>query len=337
MGIADRDYMRERKLRWDDARGEMRLDDRGPPRPPGSGSWRGWLAIVLAVVGLGGAGWWWSRSSGPQVPPVVVSPPPQEVPQAPQNNAPAADAENPVLVGAVIKVVDGDTIDVQLDSGPIRVRLGSIDAPEHNQPWGREAKAALTRKLGHQEVALDVVEQTEQYGRMVAVVYLGDENIDEWMVQQGNAWAYRQYLEDPQYCNWEVAARSEGRGLWALPRGETHAPWEWRSMQRHRSKGFTDYTNETAQDCIDDMHRAKQHAKEHSAPPPPAAQAPGNSKSAAAAADCRIKGNISSRGKIYHVPGSANYDRTVIDPSKGERMFCTEAEAQAAGWRAPKN
>jgi hypothetical protein len=50
---------------------------------------------------------------------------------------------------------------------------------------------------------------------------------------------------------------------------------------------------------------------------------------------CPIKGNISSSGKIYHMPGSRNYDRTVIDEASGERWFCTENEARAAGWRAP--
>ena len=51
-----------------------------------------------------------------------------------------------------------------------------------------------------------------------------------------------------------------------------------------------------------------------------------------------IKGNISlSTGeKIYHVPGGEFYDRTVIDEAKGERWFCTEAEAVAAGWRKSK-
>ncbi len=53
--------------------------------------------------------------------------------------------------------------------------------------------------------------------------------------------------------------------------------------------------------------------------------------------DCKIKGNISSSGeKIYHVPGGSYYDKTSIDTSKGERWFCTEDEAKAAGWRASK-
>lgn len=52
---------------------------------------------------------------------------------------------------------------------------------------------------------------------------------------------------------------------------------------------------------------------------------------------CAIKGNISSSGKIYHVPGSKSYAKTNIDESSGERWFCSEAEAEAAGWRAPRN
>ena len=50
---------------------------------------------------------------------------------------------------------------------------------------------------------------------------------------------------------------------------------------------------------------------------------------------CVINGNISfDRGqRIYHMPGDHYYDATVINPAKGERWFCSEAEAQAAGWR----
>lgn len=53
---------------------------------------------------------------------------------------------------------------------------------------------------------------------------------------------------------------------------------------------------------------------------------------------CEIKGNISaySGERIYHMPGGKYYDATVIAPSRGERWFCTEGEAQAAGWRRSK-
>ncbi|WP_427857069.1 hypothetical protein [Devosia litorisediminis] len=52
---------------------------------------------------------------------------------------------------------------------------------------------------------------------------------------------------------------------------------------------------------------------------------------------CNIKGNVSTRGeRIYHVPGQRYYDRTRISASHGERWFCSEAEARAAGWRRSK-
>jgi hypothetical protein len=54
--------------------------------------------------------------------------------------------------------------------------------------------------------------------------------------------------------------------------------------------------------------------------------------------DCDIKGNISSSGeKIYHVPGCASYDKTVISPEQGEEWFCSEADARDAGWRKAYN
>ena len=50
---------------------------------------------------------------------------------------------------------------------------------------------------------------------------------------------------------------------------------------------------------------------------------------------CNIKGNISFKGgeRIYHVPGQEYYTETVITYTKGERYFCSEADARAAGWR----
>lgn len=47
---------------------------------------------------------------------------------------------------------------------------------------------------------------------------------------------------------------------------------------------------------------------------------------------CAIKGNINDGRKLYHIPGNASYNETIIDPAKGEKWFCTEAEATANGW-----
>ena len=62
-----------------------------------------------------------------------------------------------------------------------------------------------------------------------------------------------------------------------------------------------------------------------------------SSEPTTASTACDIKGNISTSGeRIYHVPGQAYYAKTVITPAKGERWFCSEAEAVAAGWRRSK-
>jgi endonuclease YncB( thermonuclease family) len=51
---------------------------------------------------------------------------------------------------------------------------------------------------------------------------------------------------------------------------------------------------------------------------------------------CPIKGNISSNGRIYHTPWSRHYARTKVNVAKGERWFCSEAQAYGAGFRPPR-
>jgi endonuclease YncB( thermonuclease family) len=51
---------------------------------------------------------------------------------------------------------------------------------------------------------------------------------------------------------------------------------------------------------------------------------------------CRIKGNISASGRIYHRPGQKYYAATQVNTQAGERWFCSAEEAEAAGWRAAR-
>jgi endonuclease YncB( thermonuclease family) len=249
----------------------------------------------------------------------------QRAPQASPEIDPGTSSDQlPVLVGMVTRVKDGDTIVVELDSGPINVRLGSIDAPEKDQPWGIEATTALRSRVQAREVALAVVEQ-DRYERLVAVVYLDDENLNAWMTREGNAWAYRAYLKDAEYCGLEDEARTSRLGLWAMTPTEWRAPWEWRQHQKGDRASFTDFGAETRADCIAASGRGET-TPTRSLPMDPGAPATG----------CLIKGNISKNGRIYHVPGSEWYDETRIDESKGERWFCNVDEARAAGWRAPR-
>jgi endonuclease YncB( thermonuclease family) len=163
----------------------------------------------------------------------------------------AASAQEalPVLLGTVTKVVDGDTIDVQLSSGPIRVRLHGVDTPEKGQPWGKESAAALTGLLMGKEVDIEPFSQ-DRYDRMIGIIYLGDLNVNLELVKRGHAWAYRQYMRkaDSALCINEAAARTAKKGLWALPASERVAPWEWR--RKKTIKSFTDYSQQPAALCI---------------------------------------------------------------------------------------
>lgn len=159
---------------------------------------------------------------------------------------PAAVPADAVLAGKVTRVIDGDTMDVLLDSGLIRVRLHGIDAPERNQAGGSAAAAWLTQRLRDQAVELEPVSQ-DQYSRMVAVVHHHGRNVNLELVRAGHAWAYRRYMRraNRELCSIEAQARHQQAGLWTT--ATAHAPWEFRVTD---GKGpFTDFSASTAGDC----------------------------------------------------------------------------------------
>ena len=146
----------------------------------------------------------------------------------------AARYPHTVLVGTVTRVVDGDTIVVELSSGVIRVRLYGIDAPEHNQPGGYESASTLRWMVERKQVSLEPINQ-DRYSRMVAKVFVGQTNVNSEMVSRGEAWVYRHYIKGPdrQWCAFEAEARDKRLGLWkarnAIP------PWTFRHHTSERS------------------------------------------------------------------------------------------------------
>ena len=164
--------------------------------------------------------------------------------------ADAGSGNSPVLRGRVIDVIDGDSVEVQLQSGRIEVRLHAADAPEHDQPGGRQAARALRKRLPRgSDVILEPVEQ-DQYDRLVAVIERNGESVNAWMVQQGHAWTYRQYTTDARYCRWEDAARAAHRGLWSGTPKDWVAPWDWRRRAREPGYRPADRSRETLADCL---------------------------------------------------------------------------------------
>ena len=153
--------------------------------------------------------------------------------------APSSNAYIRTIEGFVIQVSDGDTLTLETRAGTrVRLRLYGIDAPEmakgtnSGQPYGEEARWALAEKVLRKSVTLTVLER-DQYKRSVGIVLLGKRSINEEMVLEGWAWAYRRYLRGPyvsEYLNAEKAARSKKRGLWQ--QSNPQPPWEFRSGSR---------------------------------------------------------------------------------------------------------
>ena len=134
----------------------------------------------------------------------------------------------------VLSIGDGDTIRVRQGARAITIRLACIDAPETAQsPWGQQARRYLQQRLPiGRTVSLDV-KTTDRYGRTVAEV-ISDININLVLVEDGQAFAYRQYLggcDAKEYLDAEYRASRRRYGVWQVPGGITR-PWEYRRMHR---------------------------------------------------------------------------------------------------------
>ena len=120
------------------------------------------------------------------------------------------------------RVVDGDT--VYLQDGA-KIRLHGIDAPERNQPYGKQSTAELKDMLG--DSVYVERRDIDRYGREVAVLYTPEGvNVNLELVCIGAAWWYERYARrDKALRDCQASARAAGAGLWA---DDPIAPWEWR-------------------------------------------------------------------------------------------------------------
>ena len=166
----------------------------------------------------------------------------------------AEPAPQPVLKARVSKISDGDSIEVELDSGHARVRLNAIDTPEYDQPYGAQSSAALKALLPiGATVELEVASQ-DQFNRLVATVWMNQGgqriNVNETMLRQGHAWAFRRYMKDRKFCDMEEEARSKKLGLWAQPVSDWIYPPEWRYLKNGEIRVLPTPYVETREKCI---------------------------------------------------------------------------------------
>jgi micrococcal nuclease len=125
-------------------------------------------------------------------------------------------AKEQVEVGLVTRVVDGDTIWVRTHAGqkPVKVRFLGIDAPEICQNAGKASRQALAARILGKQVVLSF-RYHDDYGRLLARVSSGGEDMGRWMVAQGHAWAYSYAHSGGTYAAEQLQARSARRGLFS--------------------------------------------------------------------------------------------------------------------------
>jgi hypothetical protein len=140
----------------------------------------------------------------------------------------------------------------------------------------------------------------DQHGRTLGRCMVGTTDINRTMVATGYAVAYRHYSTD--YVSAEETAKAYKRGLWA-------GTFERPDQYRHEGEATPvrrSVTRRTGPKIVSS-----------------------NDWQGRATANCNIKGNRNRKGQwIYHVPGMPYYEQT-----RAEEIFCTEAEARAAGYR----
>ena len=129
----------------------------------------------------------------------------------------------------VVGIADGDTLTCLTDAKQqLKVRLYAIDAPEKQQAFGQQAKKHLSDLVYNQTVTLHITD-TDRYGRTVADIRLGSLDINQQMVKDGYAWAYRRY-GGTRYAPEEKAARKAKLGLWRD--ANPIEPSQWRRMNK---------------------------------------------------------------------------------------------------------
>ena len=223
-----------------------------------------------------------------------------------ENSEIARASKGKTFTAQVVKVIDGDTVKIKLPNGNAEtVRLLLIDTPEtvhptkDVQPFGPEASQFSKHLMpanSKVEVELGIGER-DKYGRLLAYFYVDGKMVNKLLLEKGLARVAYVYAPNTKYLDELEATQKKAQknevGIWSIENYVT-------------SRGFNEIETET------EKTNPKKLATE--------------SKSCT---NPTIKGNINSQGeKIYHIPSGQYYQIT-----KPEELFCTENEAQAAGFR----
>ncbi len=197
----------------------------------------------------------------------------------------------------VIRVIDGDTIEVQLNGKVERVRYLMVDAPEltANDPLPGRRASEFNQQMVEGKTVLLVRDTNDRddFGRLLRFVTVDGVSINYELVKQGYATTF---IRPP-----DLLCSNELQG--AMLEAFKARIGIWQSIPE--TVNNNDYV------CPEGCTKPE--------------------------TGCEIKGNINRQAdKIYHLPGSEDYSAVEISEKNGERWFCTIDEAITNGWRPPR-
>ena len=148
---------------------------------------------------------------------------------------PAKSADPPAMAGEfsgkVVRVIEGDTLEVMHKGEAERVRLNGIDCPERGQAYGSQAKKFTSQRVFGKQVTVKTYGLDQGRRTMGEVSLPGGMSLNRELVKAGLAWWNRKSAtQDESLKQLEEEARNKKRGLWADP--TPVPPWCYRTRQQ---------------------------------------------------------------------------------------------------------
>jgi micrococcal nuclease len=142
-------------------------------------------------------------------------------------DATPAGTKSATLSGTATFVTDGDTLILSVGKKEYKIRLFGIDAPEADQPFGKQAARALSDMVLTKTLKVSTFGQ-DKYGNTLGIVELDGKNINLELVKRGLAWHYKAYSDSKTLAAAEDEAKKAKLGLWADE--DPTSPWQWRQQ-----------------------------------------------------------------------------------------------------------
>ena len=261
---------------------------------------------------------------------------------------------NDLLAATVSKNVDGDTIHVTLNGHDETIRMLLIDTPEDVdprkpvEPYALDAAhyAASKLPIGKHIYIKEGIEKRDKYQRLLAYVYITPKdmyNVDvvkAGLARVGYIYNDKTYLS--QLTAAQSSAKSAHKAIWSIPnyvdnandRYNMQIACSWASSHHESTRGCTAYqpSKPKTTTTTKSISSSTNHSSSSTASSKTSKTKSTTSSSPSSSghkAGCNIKGSSSH---IYHLPGDAYYNRT----THVVQWFCSEKDAQNAGYRASK-